>query len=151
MKHNDKGAIFLLASLVFLLDRLSKYIVVAGMAEGQAAKILPGIFHITLVLNKGAAFGFLKNGGPFFILLSSLVILSAVFYILKNDSRDRVLSLALGLILGGAAGNLTDRVYFGYVIDFLDLRVWPVFNIADSFITIGAALVLWKLLFRKKA
>ena len=132
---------FLVASLVFVLDRITKIAVASNMSYGQSIKILPNIFHFTFVLNNGTAFGLFKGANAALAILSVVAITLIIFYVLKNKAN----SLALGLILGGALGNLFDRVRFGYVIDFIDFRVWPVFNIADSAITIGTCFLAWKI------
>ena len=139
---------FLVASLVFVLDRITKIAVASNMSYGQSIKILPNIFHFTFVLNNGTAFGLFKGANAALAILSVVAITLIIFYVLKNKAPapDLANSLALGLILGGAVGNLFDRIRFGYVIDFLDFRVWPVFNIADSAITIGICFFAWNIL-----
>lgn len=137
---------FFVAFLVFILDRLTKLIILKVLAESQSINVLPGVFHITLVFNKGVAFGLFKDANFFFVPLSIAVILSIIFFVYKNKLIGLAVSAGLGLILGGALGNLTDRIRLGYVVDFLDFRVWPVFNIADSAITIGVGILLYKML-----
>lgn len=127
-----------LSGLILILDQISKFYISSALSLGQSIPVVRGIFHISLVYNTGCAFGLLKNQKIFFILLSA----AAVFYIIRDlffNCRRYSLSrrVALGLILGGAAGNLLDRLRLGYIIDFLDFRVWPVFNAADSAITVG--------------
>lgn len=141
--------IFSIASLILILDRITKIIIKGRLLQGESRIILPNLFHITLVLNKGAAFGLFKDQRIFFVSLSCLTILFIIIYIRRNDLKCISSSLALGLILGGAAGNLIDRIRFGYVIDFLDFRIWPVFNVADSSITIGAVMLLCNILRQK--
>ena len=137
---------FLIALLVFILDRVTKVVVVSNMSYGQSIHILPNIFHFTFVLNNGTAFGLFKGANSALAVLSVLVITLIIFYVLKNKALSFTSSLALGLILGGAIGNLFDRMRFGYVIDFIDFRIWPVFNIADSAITIGTCFLAWNIL-----
>ena len=139
---------FLVASLIFVLDRVTKIVAASNMSYGQSIKILPNIFHFTFVLNNGTAFGLLKGANAALAILSVLVITLIFFYVLNNKTPGFANSLALGLILGGALGNLFDRVRFGYVIDFIDFRVWPVFNVADSAITIGTIILAWNILRR---
>ena len=103
---------------------------------------------MTLVHNRGAAFGMLKNQLFLFVMISFFAILF-IFLHLKNKKNPFLFKVSLSLILSGAVGNLIDRLRFGYVIDFLDLRFWPVFNLADSALTIGALLLSWELLFNK--
>lgn len=138
------------SSLVVIVDRLTKYILFKNLSEGESVRVVPGLFHITLVLNSGAAFGLFKGRSVFFTISSVLIIAFICFYIWRGGCKDLLMLTALGLILGGAVGNLIDRVAFGYVIDFLDFRIWPVFNIADASITIGAFILAIKLIFNKR-
>lgn len=104
------------------------------------------MFHLTFVLNSGVAFGFFQGHG-LWITLGTLVILGALFRTTLQLAPRKWVPVCLGLILGGAMGNLIDRFRFGSVVDFLDFRVWPVFNLADSCITVGAVLLavnLWR-------
>lgn len=143
--------LFSAAAFVCILDRLIKLIVIENLSCGQSIRILPNIFHLTLVLNTGTAFGLFKNNNAFFISASFIIIIFLVIYIWKYKPVKPVLLLSTGLILGGAIGNLIDRVKFGYIIDFLDFRIWPVFNIADSAISIGVILLIWQILFKPKS
>ena len=138
------------SSFVVIVDRLTKYILFRNLSEGESVRVVPGLFHITLVLNSGAAFGLFKGRSVFFTISSVLIIAFICFYIWHGGCKDLLTLTALGLILGGAVGNLIDRVVFGYVIDFLDFRIWPVFNIADASITIGAFILAIRLVFDKR-
>lgn len=142
--------VFAVASLVLFLDRFTKVIAYNSLSEIQSIKVLGNIFHLTLVLNKGAAFGLLKDERLFFVSISVLAISLIIFYAYRHDRNNFFISSALGLVLGGAVGNLFDRIKFGYVVDFLDFRVWPVFNIADSCITTGTAILVFSLLFKQR-
>jgi len=139
-----------LSSLVVIVDRLTKYLLFRNLSEGKSVRVVPGLFHITLVLNSGAAFGLFKGRSVFFMVSSVLVIALIFLYLWRGSCREILVMTALGLILGGAVGNLIDRVLFGYVIDFLDFRIWPVFNIADASITIGACILAIRLIFNKR-
>jgi signal peptidase II len=139
-----------ISSLVVIVDRLTKYLLLKNYSEGESVSVIPGIFHITLVLNSGVAFGLFKGAGVIFTISSFLIIVLIGAYVWRNERKDFLTLLALGLILGGAVGNFIDRVAFGYVIDFLDFRIWPVFNIADSSITIGAFILAVRLIFNKR-
>lgn len=137
--------------IVLLLDQLTKFLVTKYLLLNNPVPVIKGIFYLTLVHNRGAAFGILRNQVPLFIGTSVLAII-LIFINLKSEKKEHVFSLinfALSLILAGGIGNLIDRVIFGHVIDFLDFRVWPVFNIADSAITAGAILLGWSLLTAK--
>ncbi len=134
--------IFIIVSIVLSLDQLTKFFITKNLLLNQSLPVIKGIFHITLVHNRGAAFGILKNQVPLFIFTSIFAII-LVYYSLKKNIQQKTYTVSLTLILGGALGNLIDRLFFGYVIDFLDFRIWPVFNIADSAVTIGAILLGW--------
>ena len=136
-----------LAPLVFVADRLSKFVVIGRLAEGESIP-LTFFFHLTRVSNTGAAFGLLRDSR---ILLVGTSALCVVFLCVMIARKQSGLSLAASaLILGGALGNLYDRLAYGYVVDFLDFRVWPVFNIADSAISIGIGLIFLDLFLRRK-
>jgi len=112
------------------------------MLLGESLPIFPPVFYITYILNPGAAFGMLANRTTFFIVLSLLVIVAVLVMYRYLPKEKTLMTLAIGLVLGGALGNLIDRVRLGRVIDFLDFRVWPIFNLADSAIVIGALLIM---------
>jgi len=134
--------------LIIGLDQLTKFIFNNNLVLNSPNPVLKGFFYLTLVHNRGAAFGILKNQLLLFIL-SSIFAIILIYFNLKKSKQNNKLSLnnlALGLILSGAIGNLIDRLFLGYVIDFLDFCVWPVFNVADSAITVGAVLLAWSLL-----
>ena len=144
-----KSRIFLAAGFVFAADRLTKYFIMKSLALEESVKVIPGIFHITLVFNNGAAFGVLRNYSLFFIVFSFITIALILLIISKARQMEALFAMSLALILGGASGNLVDRLKFGHVIDFLDFRIWPVFNIADSCIAIGIALIAFSIIFKK--
>ncbi len=144
-----RSGIFFAAALVFAADRLTKYFIIKSLALGQSIEVIPNIFHITPVFNNGAAFGVFRDCGLFFIIFSFTVIALILLIVSRSPRLDRLTAVSLALILGGAAGNLIDRMRFGYVIDFLDFRIWPVFNIADSCITIGVALIAFGIIFKR--
>lgn len=136
----------LLVALVLGIDQLSKYIIRANFQPNESLPVINSVFHLTYVNNPGAAFGLLAYKTPVFVtvtLLVAVVILVAYRFL----PPDRILlRLALALMLGGALGNLIDRLRFGYVVDFLDFRIWPVFNLADMAIVGGVILLCWELL-----
>lgn len=135
---------------IVALDRITKSFFAGLLLLGESLPVIKDIFHFTLVHNTGIAFGLFKDQGIVFIIVPVVAIILLVFNIYYYKSHGEHLSrlymIAFSLILGGAVGNLYDRVVYGYVIDFIDLRIWPVFNIADSAITIGAVLILWQCL-----
>lgn len=140
---------YVIFTVIVVLDQVSKHIVSSFLKLHESVPVINGIFHLTLVHNRGAAFGLLKNQVYLFILTA----IAAIFLIFSHLRKHPVVSMytvGLILILSGAVGNLIDRVRFGYVLDFLDFRIWPVFNIADSAITVGACLAVWATLRSKK-
>lgn len=138
-----------LSGLVVALDQASKIAVDASMHLYQSIFIIP-FFNFTYVRNTGAAFSFLSEAGGwqrwFFAILASLISIVLVVWLSKLEKHETLMAASLSLILGGAVGNLIDRVAYGYVIDFLDVYYeawhWPAFNIADSAISIGVFLML---------
>ena len=139
---------FALAAGIVAADQLAKWIVMQHFRDGERLQVT-GFFNMVLVFNKGAAFSFLAQapGWQTPLLIAFALIAAAVvgFFILKNPAR-RLLGLGLALILGGALGNVIDRLRFGHVVDFLDFHAfgwhWPAFNVADSAITVGAAILI---------
>lgn len=136
-------------AVVIVLDQASKAYVVAHLDRYESwmpvAAIKP-VFRFTHVHNTGAAFGMLPQGGTVFLIISLVVSAIIVYYYRRLTFGGWVVRLALGLQLGGALGNAIDRVRLGYVVDFLKVAYWPVFNIADSCIVIGVALLAFAML-----
>lgn len=135
---------------IILADQAIKFLVVSYMKLGESIPVLAGIFHITYIENPGAAFGLFANQRVMFIVAAALVIAAACLMYRRLMSEKVIVRWGVALLLGGAAGNLIDRVRIGCVIDFLDFRIWPVFNIADIGICIGVALLMYALLFDKE-
>ena len=137
-----------LTGLVIALDQASKWIMVSWLSLYETVAVIP-YFNLTMAHNRGAAFSFLANEGGwqrwFFIGLA-LVISVGLFFWLAKSAKTKMEAISISMILGGAIGNVIDRVYFGYVIDFLDVYYgsyhWPAFNVADSAICIGAVLLI---------
>ena len=131
------------------IDQLSKYWVVDTMQLHQSIEILP-FFNFTYVQNPGAAFSFLADQTGwqrwFFTVIASIASIVFIYWLAKTPKEQRCLGVAFALMLSGALGNLIDRVLFGYVIDFIDIYIgvyrWPAFNVADSVIFVGAALMI---------
>ena len=144
-------ALFSVSAVVVLLDRLTKHLVNVHVPVGHAVNVITGVFRISHVLNTGAAFSLLENMPPnavrIALIVFSVVAAIVVFVMLWITGRSLSLtSVALALILGGALGNLYDRIRLHHVVDFLAVRIyhynWPDFNVADSCIVIGACLLL---------
>ena len=139
---------YALALLVVLLDQLTKYWVSASFHYGEA-RAYTGFFNLVLTHNQGAAFSFLATAAGWqrgFFIGIALIAIVVIGVLLARHARDRLFCLSLALILGGAIGNVIDRIVLGYVVDFLDFHVagwhWPAFNLADSAITAGAVLLV---------
>lgn len=137
--------IFITVFTILFLDQFTKFIATRILSLNESFPVIKGIFHITLIHNRGAAFGILKNQVPLFILTSLFAII-LIYFNLKNNQHKKSYNIFLSLILAGALGNLLDRLFLGYVIDFLDFLIWPVFNVADSAITVGAVCLGYLLL-----
>ncbi len=145
----------LLASILVLIDQFTKIFAVRSLAENQSKYVTP-FFDFYLTYNPGAAFSFLAGASGwqrwFFIFIAVFAVSYMIWWVYKVSDRA-LISLSLTLVIGGAIGNLVDRVFIGAVVDFISIHVgpyyWPSFNLADSFITIGALLILWETLFSK--
>ena len=148
---------FALAVMIVVLDQLSKRAILSAFAPGERWA-LTGFFNLVLAFNKGAAFSFLAAAPgwqtPLFIVVAVVAIV-VVSVLLLRSPADRLVRGGLALILGGALGNLIDRLRFGQVVDFLDFHLygwhWPAFNVADSAITIGAGLLIVESLLHRGA
>lgn len=138
--------LWIIAAAVVFADQLTKYIVQSSMTEMQSIPVISNVFHLTYILNPGAAFSILADRMWFFIIVTVLAMAAAVYFYYQTDPCKTVLRIGIALFSGGAVGNLIDRIRLGKVVDFFDFRVWPVFNVADSFICIGVALICWELL-----
>lgn len=138
--------LFVLPLAVVILDQFSKYIVVENMALGESIPIIEEVFHLTYILNPGAAFGMFAHNRLFFIAIAVVVIGIIIWARREILASPWEVKSGCGLFLGGAIGNLIDRARQGLVIDFFDFRIWPVFNIADIAICIGVGLIIWNLL-----
>ena len=148
--------LFLVSPLILILDQLTKWWVVERFRYGESLSIIPGFFNFTYIRNTGAAFGILAQANPtfrvpFFVIVPLVALISIGLIFRRLPSADLKLSTALSLVIGGAVGNLIDRVTLNYVVDFLDFH-WrydyhfPAFNIADSAICVGVAVLMWDLM-----
>ncbi len=140
--------IFIIVVSILSLDRLTKFLVTQNLFLNKPVPVIKGIFNLTLVHNKGAAFGILKDQ-TLLLIFTSIFAIILIYFVLRDKSHHKGIIISLSLILAGAFGNLIDRLFYGYVIDFLDFLIWPVFNVADSSITIGAILLGWFILFER--
>ncbi len=157
-QEEDRGSPLLkwlrLSALVLFLDQATKILAEYQLELYQRVEVLP-FMNLTLMQNHGAAFSFLADAGGwqrwFFVILTLVITVFLLRWLRALQPEERLLAIALSLIIGGAIGNLIDRVQYGYVIDFLDFHAmgwhWPAFNIADSAIFIGAAILIWDSIF----
>jgi signal peptidase II len=133
------------APIALVADQVSKAVIMNTMVRGQSVPLVGDYFRLTYIHNSGAAFG-LNLGSPLLHTVISVVALGALAWLFASTSHgDRVIRVALSMVMGGAVGNIVDRIHLHEVVDFLDLGVgslrWPVFNLADSFVTVGVALL----------
>ena len=134
---------FIIIALVVAFDQLTKYLIEANMELESTIPLLDGVFHITYIQNYGYAFSILENITEFLIIMQLVVIAAVLFYLLKRRKQEHWgLLLSLSLIAAGGIGNLIDRAVNGYVIDFLDFRIWPIFNVADISVCVGCGLLV---------
>jgi signal peptidase II len=156
--HAKRKYHFLIAILVIVLDRMSKWLVAGNITLHDSISVLPGFFRLTHVQNSGAAFGLFAESSSEWkvaiLILFSILALAVVSALLwKNSHSMTVTGVGLALILGGAVGNLWDRLLTGHVVDFFDFYLgsyhWPAFNVADSAIVIGALLLVAEILFAR--
>jgi signal peptidase II len=146
-----------LSALIVIIDQLTKYAVSRSFALYQSVEVTP-FFNLVLVHNRGAAFSFLSDAGGWqrgFFIAIALVASVWIAWLLRKHRGQTLFCLALALILGGAIGNVIDRVLFGAVVDFLDFHAlgfhWPAFNVADMGISCGAVLLIWDALTAKSS
>lgn len=143
---------YLIIAVIIVIDRITKSLVSTNMAVGDTIPLIENIFHLTYVQNRGAAFSMWEQQWLILVLLPAVVMAAgmAVLYI-KRKTWNKAYLLSIAFICGGGLGNLIDRVVQGYVVDFFDFRVFPVFNIADIFICAGCGLLLlYILVFERK-
>jgi signal peptidase II len=143
--YGDNTMVFWATSfLIIALDIISKLLASANLRYAPPVQLWQGVFQLSYVENKGAAFGIFQNGRWFFVGIT-IIVLAVVFITAKKyKGRSNVLKLSLAFLTGGAVGNLIDRIFRGYVVDFFDFCLidFPVFNVADIFVCVGACLMI---------
>jgi len=134
---------------IILIDQLTKYLAVIRLKDIGSIEIVRGIFSLTYVENRGAAFGILQNHRWFFIITTTIICVVMIYFLITQSNTSIVLRISLSMILGGAIGNLIDRIRFGYVVDMLHFTLidFPVFNVADCFVVTGTILLAYYILF----
>lgn len=155
----NKKVYFIFILVVLVVDQATKLWISLTVPLSASKKIIPGFFNITHIHNRGAIFGFLgQSRSPlvyYLLMLASLVaLILVVYYFFRTSPSEKFMSFSLSFILAGALGNLADRIFRGYVIDFLDFYVkrwhWPSFNVADACVSIGAVSLILLLLLKRK-
>ena len=148
---NFLNSYFLILTLFIIsLDQISKYIVIQNLKLGESVPN-SGIFRFTHAQNTGTAFSLFQNQTDILTIVSFIAIVLIIFIYLSIEKPSNYIYLSYGLLFGGAFGNLIDRIRLGYVTDFFDVGLWPIFNIADSAITIGIILMIFNyLIYNKK-
>ena len=142
---------YLLAAGIIIIDQIVKYAVRTFMYLGESIPIIEDVFHLTYVQNRGAAFSILSGSRIFLIAVPLIAIAVAIWYLERHKSAHWTLALSLSMIIAGGLGNLIDRIALGFVTDMFDFHFWPVFNIADISVCVGAGfLVLYTLVFYGK-
>ena len=136
--------------LILVADQYTKLAIQQDMFLGQSIPLIHGFFHLTYIRNTGGAFGIMRNSTNLFIVISVIVIIFIIYFLFEEKNKDALILVFSALVLGGALSNLIDRIRLGYVIDFLDFLVWPVFNIADAAISVGMVMLFIRIIFKKE-
>lgn len=146
---------FFIICVVVIVDQLSKFVILNNFLANESRQIVKDIFHLSLVFNQGFAFGLFANLSSVIWTVIYLLAVGTIIFIFcfskKLFPQSNYIKIPLALIVGGALGNSIDRIRFGYVVDFLDFRIWPVFNLADSAITIGTCLLILQILKKNRS
>lgn len=140
------NTIFIMSGVVLLLDQIIKKIIELSMNVNSSISIIDGFFNITYVQNTGAAFSMFQNSRLFLVIIALLSLLLIIYMVTHDKNKTNLNKLSYGLLIGGIIGNLVDRVFLGYVIDYLDFNIFgysfPVFNLADIGIVVGIFLMV---------
>jgi signal peptidase II len=134
-------ALVMISLSIVIVERLVKTYIVGNLRVGEAVPVFGNILMITRAENKGAGFGIFQ-GYSILFLIAAIIVLALIIYFYNMIIHDRLLTIAFALILGGTAGNMLDRLFFGYVIDYISLSFWPTFNLSDAALTAGAVLLI---------
>lgn len=129
---------------VIILDAVSKYLVVANIPPDGNVPCINGVFHLTYIKNRGAAFGMLENARWVFLIVSVIAIVAMIVYMLLKKPKNMWVKTAIAMLVGGGIGNMIDRVRLGYVVDFIEVDFvdFAVFNVADSFVTVACGILV---------
>ena len=131
------------------LDQITKWLAVVNLKGNESVSIIGEVLHFTYVENRGAAFGMMKDARWIFMIISSIAIAALVFYLIKFKPKSILAVSSVAMIIGGGIGNMIDRVWLGYVVDFIYIKIidFAVFNVADSFVCVGTALLIIYIIF----
>ncbi|MGL6145032.1 MAG: signal peptidase II [Macrococcoides caseolyticum] len=144
----------LYTAILILMDQISKYIIVKTMNIGESIPVIGDVLQITSHRNYGAAWGMLQNQMIFFYIITIIVLIALIYFYYKEAADNLLMQCGLMLIFAGAIGNFIDRLFRGNVVDFIDTKIinydFPIFNVADSCLTIGVFILLYELLFNQK-
>lgn len=155
MNLGGSNLILILTAFIIILDQLTKYGAIKFLKGQKPIVIVKNFIELTYVENRGAAFGILQQKRMLFVVITLLVVVLITFYLVKNyNSLTKVTHIGIALLIGGALGNLIDRIRFGYVVDFISVRLinsydFPVFNVADISIVLSTILIIYIVLFDK--
>lgn len=136
--------------VILVLDQLTKAFISVSMLPGESMPVWDGVFHITYVLNPGAAFGMLANQSWFFVLAAVVIIMAFVKFYPRLRRENNFLHYGCVSLISGTVGNMIDRLQWGKVVDFFDFRIWPVFNLADIAIVLGVGSMVYAILFKMR-
>ena len=147
MKNKKYITIFSIALIIIFSDQLTKFLIRKNLQLNESIQIIKSIFHLTYLNNTGSAFSLFQGYNLFFIIFSVIVIIAIIHFVKKIKESQKLMQLAVSLLLGGTFGNFIDRIIYGKVTDFIDFRIWPVFNVADSAVTVSVIIfiiLLWE-------
>lgn len=139
---------YLTAFIAVFLDQVCKYLVLRLLGMGGKVPVFGSFVELEVVGNRGGAFGLFKSFTGLLIFASAVFVITILFFVKNKRELPVLLPMGLSLMLGGSLGNLIDRIRYGYVIDFMSVWIWPVFNLADAAIVIGVVLVAWFVIFQ---
>jgi len=137
---------YVLALVVLVIDQVIKYFIHSSMYLGQSIPLLNGFVQLTYVRNTGAAFSLFLGFSPYLIVVGIAAVAAIIYFHFRSAKKDYYLQTALAFILGGSLGNLLDRILRSYVVDYIDFKFFPVFNLADIMINIGVLLIIIRLI-----
>ena len=139
----------IIISILILIDQITKYLIRNYLYLQKSIALIPNIFHLTYIENTGIGFGLLQENNTVLIFIT-IFIVGLLLYYFRYRSENKQSHIALALITAGALSNLIDRIFLNHIIDFIDFRIWPAFNFADAFITIGIIYLIFSILKKEK-